>query len=258
MGRHVSHLLYPARSPLESEKLLLLPGMEIIKHQKTALVLGGSGLVGGFVLQQLLDHPAYKRVISLGRRELKLESEGLEQHVIDFDHLEAWQGLMQAQDVFSCLGTTMAKAGSKAAFYKVDYTYAYESAKLAAEAGANQLMLVSSVGADPDSLFFYTRVKGELSEAVRKLPYWAIHIFEPSVLLGPRKEQRLGEQLAVRLTKNIAPYIRGPRIGKYRPVEAEDVAKAMITAAQGLQPGQMRYDSETIYDMANANTQLLR
>ena len=258
MGRHVSLLLYSARSPLESEKLLLLPGMEIIKHQKTALVLGGSGLVGGFVLQQLLDHPAYKRVISLGRRELGLEGEGLEQHVIDFDNLKACQEFMQAQDVFSCLGTTMAKAGSKADFYKVDYTYAYESAKLAAEAGANQLMLVSSVGADPDSLFFYTRVKGELSEAVRKLPYWAIHIFEPSVLLGPRKEQRLGEQLAVRLTKNIAPYIRGPRIGKYRPVEAEDVAKAMITAAQGLQPGQMRYDSETIYDMANANTQLLR
>ncbi len=258
MGRHFSLLLHLARGPIELEKLLLLPGMEIIKHQKTALVLGGSGLVGGFVLQQLLNHPAYKKVISLGRRKLSLRGEGLEQHVIDFDKLYDHQELMQAQDVFSCLGTTMAKAGSKAAFYKVDYTYAFESAKLAAEAGANQLMLVSSLGADPDSLFFYTRVKGELSEAVRKLPYWAIHIFEPSILLGPRKEQRLAEQLAVRLTKNIAPYIRGPRIGKYRPVEAEDVAKAMIAVAQGLQPGQMGYDSATIYEIANSGDKLLR
>ncbi|MEQ8704056.1 MAG: NAD(P)H-binding protein [Phaeodactylibacter sp.] len=232
--------------------------MEISKHQKTALVFGGSGLVGGFVLRQLLAHPSYKRVISFGRRKLDVEGEGLEQHIINFDEAAEYQHLMQGQDVFSCLGTTMAKAGSKAAFYKVDYTYAYETAKAAAEAGANQLLLVSSVGADPDSLFFYSRVKGELEAAIRELPFWGIHIFEPSLLLGPRQEQRLGEQLAVRLTRGIAPFFRGNVMGKYRPVEAEDVAKAMIAVAQGLQPGQIIYDSEAIHELANAGTRLLR
>jgi uncharacterized protein YbjT (DUF2867 family) len=243
---------------LKPEKLLLLPGMEIIKHKKTALVFGASGLVGGFVLRQLLAHPAYRRVISFGRRELDIDGEGLEQHIINFDNADAYEHLMQGQDVFSCLGTTMAKAGSKEAFYKVDFTYAYETAKAAAAAGANQLLLVSSVGADPDSLFFYSRVKGELEAAMRALPYWGVHIFEPSLLLGPRQEQRLGEQLAVRLTRSIAPFIRGSVVGKYRPVEAEDVARSMIAVAQGLQPGQMVYDSETIYEIANAESGLTR
>lgn len=231
--------------------------MEISKHQKTALVFGGSGLVGGFVLRHLLAHPAYTKVISFGRRKLDIAGEGLEQQIINFDDAAAYQHLMQGQDVFSCLGTTMAKAGSKEAFYKVDFTYAYETAKAAAEAGANQLLLVSSVGADPDSLFFYSRVKGELEAAIRELPYWGIHIFEPSLLLGPREEQRLGEQLAVRLTRGIAPFIRGKVMGKYRPIEAEDVARAMIAVAQGLQPGQIQYDSEAIYEIANAGTGLV-
>jgi uncharacterized protein YbjT (DUF2867 family) len=231
--------------------------MEISKHQKTALVFGGSGLVGGFVLRQLIAHPAYKRVVSFGRRKLDFEGEGLEQHIINFDKAADYQYLMEGQDVFSCLGTTMAKAGSKEAFYKVDFTYAYETAKAAAAAGANQLMLVSSVGADPDSLFFYSRVKGELEAAIRELPLWGIHIFEPSLLLGPRKEQRLAEQLAVRLTRGIAPFIRGKVVGKYRPVEAKNVAKTMIAVAQGLQPGQIVYDSERIYEIANAGRGLI-
>ncbi|NRA52092.1 MAG: hypothetical protein HRU12_23435, partial [Phaeodactylibacter sp.] len=220
------------------------------------LVFGGSGLVGRFVLQQLIAHPAYQRIISLGRRKLDIDGDGLEQHVINFDQLPDYQYLMEGQDVYSCLGTTMAKAGSKAAFYKVDYTYAYQSAQLAAEAGANQLLLVSSVGADPDSLFFYSRVKGQLEAVIRELPFWAIHIFEPSLLLGPRQEQRIGEQIAVRLTRGIAPFISGNVMGKYKPVEAEDVAKAMVAVAQGLQPGQMTYDSETIYEIANSGSGL--
>ena len=230
--------------------------MAITRHQKTALVFGGSGLVGRFVLQQLIAHPAYQRIISLGRRKLDIDGDGLEQHVINFDQLPDYQYLMEGQDVYSCLGTTMAKAGSKAAFYKVDYTYAYQSAQLAAEAGANQLLLVSSVGADPDSLFFYSRVKGQLEAVIRELPFWASHSFDPSLLLGPRQEQRIGEQIAVRLTRGIAPFISGNVMGKYKPVEAEDVAKAMVAVAQGLQPGQMTYDSETIYEIANSGSGL--
>ncbi|MCB0588438.1 MAG: oxidoreductase, partial [Phaeodactylibacter sp.] len=139
--------------------------MEISQHHKTALLFGASGLVGNQCLLQLLGHPAYRKVISFGRRKLELEHPRLEQHVINFDNLEKYGSLFKGHDLFSCLGTTMSKAGSREAFFRVDFTYAYESARLAVANGASQLLLVSSVGADPESLFFYTRVKGELESA---------------------------------------------------------------------------------------------
>lgn len=232
--------------------------MEIKAHQKTALLFGASGLVGGYVLRQLLDHPAYRQVVSFGRRELELAHPKLLQRVIDFEHLDKHSAAFQGHDVYSCLGTTMAKAGSKDAFYRVDYTYAYETAKRCAEAGANQLMLVSSVGADVDSLFYYSRVKGELEQAIQELPYWGLHIFQPSLLLGPRQEQRFAEQLATKLTRKLAPLMNGQRLGPYRPIEAEDVARAMIASAQGLQPGQFRYSSQDIFEIAQSEQKLLQ
>jgi len=230
--------------------------MEITQHKKTALLFGASGLVGGFVLQELLRHRAYQRVHSFGRRKLDIQHERLQQHLIDFDQLEAHKQWFLGQDVFSCLGTTMAKAGSREAFRKVDYTYALQTARLAAEQGASQLMIVSSAGADPDGLFFYSRVKGEVEEAVRKLPFWALHIFQPSILLGPRREQRIGEKIAARAMKGISGLLTGEVLGKYRPVEAEAVAKAMLAAAQRLKAGQFTYRSDEIQEMAQWGNRL--
>jgi len=230
--------------------------MEITQHHKTALLFGASGLVGGYCLQQLLKHPAYQKVHSFGRRKLDLAHPALEQHVIDFDQLEGYKALFLGQDVFSCLGTTMAKAGSKDAFRKVDFTYAIETARLSAEQGASQLMLVSSAGADTDSLFFYSRVKGEVERAARQLPYWSLHLFRPSVLLGPRQEQRIGEQVAARAMKSVSKWMTGDWLGQYRPVEAEDVAKAMLAAAQRLEPGQFVYRSDEIHEMAQYDKRL--
>ncbi len=226
--------------------------MEITQHQKTAVVLGASGLVGGHCLQQLLGHSAYGKVVSLGRRKLGFAHPKLSQEIVDFMRLEDFAPLFEGQDVFSCLGTTMAKAGSKAAFYEVDFTYAYETARLAREAGANQLLLVSSVGADADSLFYYSRVKGELETAVKELGYWGLHIFRPSLLLGERKEKRLAEQLAVRLSRGIAPLMQRTALSPYSPIEAQDVAQAMVRTAQRLEPGAFVYDSGTIYNLAHA------
>ena len=224
--------------------------MEISQHHKTALLFGASGLVGNQCLLQLLGHPAYRKVISFGRRKLELEHPRLEQHVINFDNLEKYGSLFKGHDLFSCLGTTMSKAGSREAFFRVDFTYAYESARLAVANGASQLLLVSSVGADPESLFFYTRVKGELESAIRKLPFWAIHIFQPSFLVGDRRESRLGEQLAGRLSLGFDRLTGGAILGKYRPVEAAQVARAMIYAAQGLKGGAHVYPSDEIHEMA--------
>ena len=229
--------------------------MEISQHHKTALIFCASGLVGGECLRQLLEHPAYRKVISFGRRRLEVEHSRLEQHIIDFSRLEEYAGLLKGHDLYSCLGTTMARAGSRKAFFRVDFTYAYDSARLAVENGVRQLLLVSSVGANPDSLFFYTRLKGELEAAVKKLPFWAVHIFQPSLLIGDRRESRLGEQLAGRLSLGLDRLTGGELLGKYRPVEAGQVARAMIHAAQRLEGGAHVYPSHHIHELAAADNQ---
>lgn len=224
--------------------------LEIVKGKKTALLFGASGLIGGFCLDMLLAHGAYQKVVAFVRRPLKKEHDKLVQHLVDFDRPETFAEHVSGDDIFLCLGTTMAKAGSKEAFYKVDFTYSYEAARQAVQNGVNQLMLVSSVGADPDSIFYYSRVKGELEEQIKTLPFWAIHIFQPSVLLGERNENRWGEEIAGVIGKFI-DRLTGGMLTKYRPVEAEVVAQAMINAAQQLSKGVHVYPSHYLQELAN-------
>lgn len=224
--------------------------MEITKDNKTALVFGATGLVGSHVVQFLLLHPAYNRVVLFVRRPVNLEHPKLEQHIVDFDRPASFKHLVKGDDLFCCLGTTMAKAGSKEAFYKVDFTYAFDAAQMASMNGVGQYLLVSSVGADPHSRFFYSKVKGELEVAVRKMGFWGLHIFQPSVLLGERNENRFGEQLAGKIG-SIFDRLTGGLLTKYRPIEADVVAKAMVSAAQGVRPGEHIYPSHWLQGLAN-------
>lgn len=224
--------------------------MQITKDRKTALLIGATGLVGRQLLPQLLEHPAYGKVKVFVRRPLELEHERLEERLTDFGDLASQREHFRGDDLFSALGTTIAKAGSKEAFYKIDHDYNLEAARLAKENGAAQMLLVSSVGADPDSLFFYTRVKGELEEAIKDLGFWAYHIFRPSVLLGDREELRPAEALAARLTLGFDRLTGGSVLKGYRPVEGATVAAAMIQAAQRIQPGVHYYPSHHIHQLA--------
>lgn len=230
--------------------------MEITKGKKTALLFGASGLVGGYCLDFLLNHAAYQRVIAFVRNPLEKEHDKLEQVKVDFDQPEQFAHLIKGDDIFLCLGTTMAKAGSRKAFYKVDFTYNYQAAKAAANNGVNQLFLVSAVGADMDSIFYYSEVKGELEGAIKKLSFWAIHIFQPSVLLGERNENRWGEEIAGRIGR-VIDRITGGLLTKYRPVEADVVALAMVNAAQQLSRGVHVYPSHYLQDLANQENKLL-
>ncbi len=223
--------------------------MEITKDNKTALVFGATGLIGNHLVNFLLFHPAYEKVVVFLREKMDLEHPKLSQQVIDFDKPESFRDLVKGDDLFCCLGTTMAKAGSKEAFYKVDFTYAFQAASMGAKNGVNQFLLVSSVGADTDSLFFYSKVKGELEEEVQKLNFWSTHIFRPSVLLGSRNENRWGEEIAGKLGKVIDRFTGG-LLTKYRPIEADVVAKAMVSAAQGLKPGVHFYPSHWLQGLA--------
>jgi uncharacterized protein YbjT (DUF2867 family) len=223
-----------------------------MKTTATALLVGASGLVGRNLLQLLLREQRYRPVDILVRRTLSIRDHKLNQHIVDFDHLDQHAELFRADDVFCCLGTTIRTAGSQEAFRKVDFTYVVQTAALAARNGAKQLLLVSSVGANPRSRTFYSRVKGEVEEAVSKLPFDAVHIFRPSFLLGEREERRGGEKAAIVLMKLLQPLMVG-RVKKIRPVQAATVAAAMVLVAGMNRTGINIYESDEIQSFGSSH-----
>jgi uncharacterized protein YbjT (DUF2867 family) len=220
-----------------------------MKSGRTAILLGATGLVGGHCLDLLLGDDHYHRVVSLGRRKTAREDERLEEHTVDFERLEDHSQLFRGDDLFCCLGTTIKKAGSQAAFRRIDFTYVRESARIAAENGTAQFLLVSALGADVRSRIFYNRTKGEVEEAVAKFPFQGVQIFRPSLLLGERAEPRRGERVAEMAMKLFSFLLVGP-LGKYRPVEARAVAGAMVKTAKQRQPGVRIFESDRIAEIA--------
>jgi uncharacterized protein YbjT (DUF2867 family) len=199
--------------------------------QKTALIAGASGLVGSQLLPLLLASDRYARVIAVGRRPLPIVHPKLEQRIFDFEQLEEHRLQLIADDVYCCLGTTLRQAGSKEAFYQVDFLYVVKLAALTSCNFAAQLLVVSAAGADATSRFYYNRVKGEMEEAVKQAPFRAIHFLRPSLLLGNRTEKRMGEQIGAVLLRVLRPVLVGP-LRAYRAIEAEVVARAMLRAAE--------------------------
>lgn len=208
------------------------------QNHKTALLLGATGLVGQHLLTLLLEDPAYDRVICLLRTApenayTSLNCAGkLQIEVVDYEHLQNYAAFFAVQHVYVCLGTTIKKAGSKAAFRKVDYGYVLQAATLAAQQRAQSFVWISSVGADANSSNFYLKVKGELEEQIAKLPDLQALPVQPSLLLGERDEFRLGERLGIIMAPLISPLLVGP-LKKYRPVHALDVARQMISLQSG-------------------------
>ncbi|MBI3554012.1 MAG: NAD(P)H-binding protein [Elusimicrobia bacterium] len=199
---------------------------------RKALLVGASGLVGGFCLQELLKEERYGGVTALVRRPLQVSNPKLRQEVVDFSRPESFARTLEADDVFSCLGTTAAKTASREDYRRIDYGIPFCVARLAVESGAKRFLLVSSAGADARSRLFYSRIKGELDEAVSRLPFQAVHIFRPSFLLGERPESRPAEKLFLRLAALTTLVLHGP-LRKYRAIPAASVAKAMVRAALG-------------------------
>lgn len=219
--------------------------MQLQKAEKTALLFGATGLIGGHCLKMLLDSSLYKEVRVFNRRSMQIEHPKLKEFIIDFENFEDYSDWIKGDDLFCCLGTTRKKAGSKAAFTKVDYTYVYEVAKVAARNKVNQFLLVSAVGADKASMFFYNQVKGEIEAAVNDLDFWAVHIFRPSLLLGNREEQRIGEQIAMNVSK-VFNFVTDKIAPKYSAVQAEQVAISMLIYAQNINGGRYTYEGEKI------------
>ena len=138
---------------------------------KTAIVIGATGLVGSFITLKLLDDTRYEKVKVFVRNSLEIEHEKLEEHLVDFNKIDIWKNELVGDELYSAMGTTIKKAGSKSAQYKIDFTYQFETAEAASINGVKKYLLVSSAGANYKSGNFYLRVKGKLDEKIQLLRY---------------------------------------------------------------------------------------
>ena len=198
---------------------------------RRVLLAGASGLVGGECLDQLLRDPSVAAVTAVVRRPFAkvTESSRLRVQVVDFDRLEDHSDAFAADQVVCALGTTIRQAGSQDAFRRVDFDLPMRIARLALSKGARHFLLVSALGADQRSRVFYNRVKGELEVALEDLAFRSLTIARPSLLLGDRTAPRLGEEVGRRLSFLLP--------GRYKGVQARQVAAALVHAAREDAPG---------------------
>ena len=198
---------------------------------KTALIIGATGLVGEQCLNELLASAAYEKVIALTRKMLSLQNSKLQNIVTDYENLEQIKDQLKADDIFCAMGTTIGKAGSKDAFRKVDFEIPLQVAQLGLWNGAKKFILVSSLGADAASLVFYSKTKGELENALMDLKFESLVILRPSILLGDRKERRVGEEIGRFAAEKLSFLFAGP-LKKYRGTPVDLLGKLMVSMAQ--------------------------
>lgn len=194
---------------------------------KVAIVIGATGLVGSRLVKLLLKDSRFEKVKIFVRRSMGVQHNKLEEHIVDFDTPDKWKKLVTGDVLYSAMGTTLKQAGSKDAQYKIDYTYQYQAAKIAAANNVKECVLISAAGANPQSKIFYSKMKGELEQAVRKLPFETIHIIKPGMLSGERSDVRTGEKLGISIMSVLGLI---PGLGSLKPIDGGQVATAMINA----------------------------
>ncbi len=217
---------------------------------KTALIIGSTGLIGSHLLHQLLDSNDYIKVITFVKRDTGLKHPKLTQYIINFDQPETYKELVVGDDLFCTIGTTIKNAGSKDAFRKVDFEYPKEFATIALQNNVKQFLIISSLGADANSGNFYLKTKGEIQDFLRECNFESVTVLQPSLLLGNRKEFRLGEKIGSFFMKLFSFLLIG-NLKKYKPIQSEAVAKAMFSVAQKNYKGFHIIESNEIQVIAN-------
>ncbi|MGO4886341.1 oxidoreductase [Anaerobacillus sp. MEB173] len=200
-------------------------------NKKTALIAGATGLVGKELLAELLFGGDYEKVYVLVRRPLELHHPKLSEIICDFDKLEEVHEVFDVDDVFCCLGTTIKKAKSKEAMYKVDVEYPITMANLSKQKGVKHFLIISSVNANASSKLWYPRMKGLLEEQLKNFELHTLSIFQPSLLLGNRNEFRFAENMAAKLYGGLSSLMKDSWKSRFA-IEAKTVAKAMYEVAQ--------------------------
>lgn len=213
-----------------------------------ALIIGATGATGLELINELLVNPNFYKISVFGRRVLDIENKKLYKYKIDFSELNKIKKLLLGDILFSALGTTLKQAGGKKQQFLVDYTYQYEFAKIAVENGTKNYSLVSSTGADKNSFFFYPKIKGELEESIKKLPFNKIQIFQPPTLIRQSNLARRGEKIGIKV------FNRLNKIGLFKsqkPLPVKILAKIMIDAA--LSKNSDRLEIFSTQDIAELN-----
>jgi uncharacterized protein YbjT (DUF2867 family) len=205
---------------------------------KKALLIGATGLTGTECLNLLLKDDHYSGVEIWVRQSTGITHPKLLELIIDFDKIQQTEN-MKADHVFCCLGTTIGKAGSQENFYKIDHDYVLACAKVAERSLADKFLYISSLGANIDSGNFYLRTKGQVEESLSKCKIPSVIIFRPSMLLGNRKEFRLGERIG-KGVMSVLQFVLIGRLRKYRGIQAAQVAKAMVAEAKSTENGGFR------------------
>jgi uncharacterized protein YbjT (DUF2867 family) len=209
-------------------------------EKNVALLAGASGLTGRYVLEALLAAADFGRVIAVTRRPLAREHPRLANRIAQFERLERQLQGVSCDVALCCLGTTIARAGSRESFREVDVGYVLAFARTALAARAQRFVVMSSAGADPRSRNFYLRTKGEMEEQLEGLGFAALDILQPGLLLGWRHEMRPLELAAMAFMPLVNPLLVGSRAA-FRAIPARRVAAAMVGATRSGRKGVQRY-----------------
>ena len=196
---------------------------------KTALIFGSSGLVGGHLLNKLIQNNNYSKIKVFIRSELEINDSKLDIIKTDFNNLENHREDIKGDDCFFCIGTTKKNSPDKNEYRRVELDIPKQIAQIAKSNSVNSFAFVSSGYADPKSSGDYLKFKGLVEEELKNLNFSKLAIMRPSFLIGDRKEERVGEKIGIFLFKMLSPLFLGP-LKKMKPIQSEAVARAMIRA----------------------------
>ncbi|MEE4115467.1 MAG: NAD(P)H-binding protein [Marinilabiliaceae bacterium] len=206
---------------------------------KTAIVFGATGLIGTYLVEELIQNMGYTAIKSFTRRKLDIEHIKLIEHVVDVEDVASYADKLRGDDLFICLGTTRKKAGSIKRYEELDRDMPVNIAEAALSRGVKKVAVVSSLGANENSGSYYSRIKGEMEKGIEKLPFEKVLIARPSLLLGERKESRPMEKAAIVFYKIFSFLLIG-KLKFYRAIHGRDVARAMIELL-------VRNDEKTVF-----------
>ena len=218
-------------------------------NQKTAILIGATGLTGRLLLTRLVADDSYASIKLFTRRASGNKSPKIQEFICDVLQLESFKSDFTADEVFCCIGTTSAKTKDRTVYKAIDFGIPFTASKLAKENNIPTFLVISSMGANPKSNIFYSKTKGEMEQAVLNQKIPNTYILRPSLIMGERDKKRIGESVGAVLLKFTTVFMVG-RFKKYRAIEADCIASAMISLAKS-KPDRQIVNSDIIQEFGS-------
>jgi uncharacterized protein YbjT (DUF2867 family) len=215
----------------------------------SVILVGSSGLIGSNLLSELIQSEAISEILLLVRRSTDVSSSKVKELIVNFEKPNSYSIDIQADIIYSCLGTTRRETPNSSLYRQIDLEYPLNLAKLGQKNGVAQFHIISSLGADAGSSNSYLKLKGELEQELKKLSMSSLHIYQPSFLIGERKKDRLADKIMKPVFRLIDPLLIGP-LKKYRSIKAADVARVMLNQSIKDLKGTFTYPSIKIQELA--------